>query len=289
MAIAEIALSLEPGQTHRLGSVASVIAGGVDHHHDGCELLWVRRGSLRLRIATRELTLRAGSLLLLGPGLTHRLAGPARADGIAVHFAVDPSPLSGADAWRLFLPFARAARRGLLLERIADPALRRALARLPKSGGLRALSRFVELTHLLCHQRWKRLLVSSAIGDPLARAPAWLHSLCARVDARLAEPLDLAELGRLGGIGRSALAAAFRHYYGCGPMTWVARRRILRACEMLLASDRRVIDVALACGFASLSAFNRRFVALTGVPPARWRTRRAGPGAERRRSAPQRG
>jgi AraC-like DNA-binding protein len=230
-----------------------------------------------VRVAGRSHDLSAGTVLLLGQGLSHGFAQHPADDVVVLHFSCDASALAATDAWRKFLPFMRSARRGLLLHPAErNRELLKALSRLSPSGDLRGLLSFIEVAHQLCQQAWHPLFTSSVIADPLLSAPGWLHSLCPRIDARLREPLNLTLLCQLGGIGRSALCSGFQRYYACGPMTWVLRRRLLLAAEMLVAGDRRMIDVAFACGFNSLSTFTRRFTEMHGEPPAHWREGRIG-------------
>jgi transcriptional regulator GlxA family with amidase domain len=49
--------------------------------------------------------------------------------------------------------------------------------------------------------------------------------------------------------------------------------RIARATRVLVETDRAVADIAYTCGFGSLANFNRRFRALKGEAPRRFRRR----------------
>lgn len=57
-------------------------------------------------------------------------------------------------------------------------------------------------------------------------------------------------------------------------MTWTQLRRrlrMIRAIELLAASDTPVTTIAADCGFASLSAFNRAFLEFAGRSPTQFR------------------
>ncbi len=57
-------------------------------------------------------------------------------------------------------------------------------------------------------------------------------------------------------------------------MTWgqaLRRLRMIRAVEALAASDASVLNVALAVGYGSLSAFNAAFLDFTGQTPSAYR------------------
>ncbi len=59
-------------------------------------------------------------------------------------------------------------------------------------------------------------------------------------------------------------------------MTWsqyVRRARLIRAMELLAASESKVIEIAYAVGFTSLSAFNHAFRDFAGETPSSYRNR----------------
>lgn len=100
--------------------------------------------------------------------------------------------------------------------------------------------------------------------------------------ARLARALALTEerahgaptfaaIARETGQSPRALARRFSDEMG---MTWreaLRRIRIIRAVEALATTDDPVTDICLAVGYASPSAFNSAFRALTGLSPSEYR------------------
>jgi transcriptional regulator GlxA family with amidase domain len=63
----------------------------------------------------------------------------------------------------------------------------------------------------------------------------------------------------------------FRRALGCSPKRYQLQLRVHAAAARLDGEDRKIITLALECGFNSLSAFNRNFKALLGVSPQAWR------------------
>lgn len=51
----------------------------------------------------------------------------------------------------------------------------------------------------------------------------------------------------------------------------IARKRMLLAKELLLATSLPVKDIAIECGYYDISSFNRRFKAHTGMAPLQYR------------------
>jgi AraC family transcriptional regulator len=124
---------------------------------------------------------------------------------------------------------------------------------------------------------------------PVALAGARLRRVVEFVDAHLAEPLSVAALAGVAGLGPSHFAHAFRREVGCSPYRFVLARRVERAKRLLagardVAQDRTpdpsddtapgtlsLARVARAAGFGSQTHFTTAFGRLTGVTPGAWR------------------
>jgi len=60
-----------------------------------------------------------------------------------------------------------------------------------------------------------------------------------------------------------------------------AEIRLARASELLATTESKVVDVALECGYQSLSLFNLMFKKRFGTSPGKWRRKQHGPSAKR--------
>ena len=85
------------------------------------------------------------------------------------------------------------------------------------------------------------------------------------------EPLGVKEIARALGISVSHLRARFRASCGVSIGRHLRRLRLERACGLLRLSQRRVSEVAEACGFSSIYSFSRAFHAAYGVSPMAYR------------------
>ncbi len=59
----------------------------------------------------------------------------------------------------------------------------------------------------------------------------------------------------------------FHRAMGCAPQPYLARMRLSAACSMLKSPDSAIGEIALQCGFRTLSNFNRQFLAAYNQPP----------------------
>lgn len=107
----------------------------------------------------------------------------------------------------------------------------------------------------------------------LMRAETVGHLRRARdlMDHCYAQPLDLDALAREAGFSRYHFARSFRDVFGETPRTYLTRRRIERAKDLLRYANLTVTEVCHLVGFESLGSFSARFSELVGLPPTAYR------------------
>lgn len=101
------------------------------------------------------------------------------------------------------------------------------------------------------------------------------------VEARLTEPVALAELAQLIHLSPSHLCRVFRRSVGVPPKRYRRRLR-MELAKTLLAARASVTEVGLVLGYSETSAFSTAFHKTTGVTPTAYRRSlpNASPGAE---------
>ena len=73
------------------------------------------------------------------------------------------------------------------------------------------------------------------------------------------------------GVSRNHLMRLFRQHEGCTQTQYLVRVQVENAQKLLYETQDGILDIALACGFASLSSFYKRFREITGTTPTAWR------------------
>jgi AraC family transcriptional regulator len=124
-----------------------------------------------------------------------------------------------------------------------------------------------------CIGRALVLLESSPIGASSAGGlPAWrARKVTTHVDSCLGKPIKVRELARLAGLSVGHFSRAFRRRFGITVRAYIASRRISLAKERMLKTDESLSEIALRCGLADQSHFNRMFRRIEGVTPNQWR------------------
>ena len=94
------------------------------------------------------------------------------------------------------------------------------------------------------------------------------------MEADLDKQITIARLAHDCGLSASQFARAFRQSTGCPPHRWLLQRRIERAQDLLLTSDKALAEIASACGFFDPSHLTRAFSQTVGTSPGLWRRAR---------------
>ena len=93
------------------------------------------------------------------------------------------------------------------------------------------------------------------------------------IDQNLTGDLNLSSVAREAAMSPAYFSSLFKKLNGMTLWEYVQSRRIEMAVEMLLSTDRSVTQIAMECGYNSISNFNRSFKAITGHSPVAYRKR----------------
>jgi AraC-like DNA-binding protein len=221
------------------------------HRHNRHQILYSRRGALRLQVGGVQWLVPPQRAAWLAAGVAHRVGSAA--------------PVSLRTAY-----LARRLGRGLGGCRVFDlPPVGRALLEYGARWGpdtsprdRRAAAYFAVVADL-CRE-WAetpdRFSLPAARTAPVERAMAITL-------AELEERCSLAEVARRAGMSARTLQRQFTAETGSSWRTFLMQARMLRALELLAAPGARVTDVASRLGFASFGAFTRAFSRLAGETP----------------------
>ncbi|MCP3969557.1 MAG: GlxA family transcriptional regulator [Rhodobacteraceae bacterium] len=99
------------------------------------------------------------------------------------------------------------------------------------------------------------------------RSPPVARALRA-MEARLETPPPIAAIARDAGLSVRRLEMLFARELGTSPAAFFRQLRLSEARRLVLSSPAPLSEIAVRCGFASLSAFSRAFSASFGTSPS---------------------
>lgn len=239
------------------------------HAHSEVELTLIISGRGQRFVGDHVEHFMPGDLVLVGPDTPHTWAfDPAVTpmEAVVVQFAPATFVPGPAEFRALPALFAR-ARRGLRIagatrQRLADDVI--ALV-----SCLDALERFGRLVGILAHLAASRALEPLALGMTAHDQDPQVEQLLTVL--RRDSSATVASLARRAGMSASVFSRWFRREVGKPCVVYLAELRIGQACELLLASERSVLDIAFASGFRNLANFNRWFRRVKGMSPTEYR------------------
>ncbi|GAA1969721.1 helix-turn-helix transcriptional regulator [Nocardioides panacihumi] len=103
--------------------------------------------------------------------------------------------------------------------------------------------------------------------------PVERHLLRAKdqIEARYADPLDVAALARAAGLSPAHFSRLFKQAFGESPHGYLLTRRLERAAALLRNTDRSVADITMLVGLASVGSFTTSFKRMFGSTPTEYR------------------
>jgi transcriptional regulator GlxA family with amidase domain len=101
-------------------------------------------------------------------------------------------------------------------------------------------------------------------GDRLTDAIGWAR-------ANLHEDLPVHTLAARALISRRSFVRHFKAATGTTPHAWLLALRMMRAAELLEATDLRIEQIAEQVGYRNPAVFRDQFVLRRGVPPRDYR------------------
>ena len=122
-------------------------------------------------------------------------------------------------------------------------------------------------TSIRTDQDTQRLSIPTRIG---VRHPK-LGQVIRMMEQNIEEPISPATLAKEVGMSTRQLERLFRRYLNRSPKRYYMELRLSKARNLLMQTDMSVINVALACGFASPSHFSKCYRAHYNTTPYRER------------------
>lgn len=128
------------------------------------------------------------------------------------------------------------------------------------------------LTPIVLDGMANELLVYSARNlDKSEKTPAWLRKARELINDCCTESITIAEIAATVGVHSMHLARTFRRFFNYSPGEYLRKCRIELAANLLLNSEKTIVDIALITGFTDQSQFTQSFKQWTGMTPAKFR------------------
>jgi AraC-like DNA-binding protein len=82
---------------------------------------------------------------------------------------------------------------------------------------------------------------------------------------------SLYRMAKAAGLSPYHFLRTFEAVAGITPHQYLLRSRLRNAATVIASEEKKILDVALDCGFGDVSNFNRAFKRELGMSPREWR------------------
>ena len=249
------------------------------HWHTNPEIIMPTENIYTVECYNQIITLREGDIVLICPGCIHTLYAPEK--GRRIIFQADINPLRFMKEIETLVtiisplivitpedfPSIYDKVKSLLLE-IKDEYLSSS-----SFSEVSIYSKTLEIITLIGRSR-----AAAGIETPSPDAPRKQEEyiekfieICNYISAHCSDELNLEAVASMSGFSKFYFSRLFKQFTNVSFYKYVNQKRIEKAAEMLTEPNISITNVALSCGFESLSSFIRMFKIVKGCTPTEFR------------------
>lgn len=146
------------------------------------------------------------------------------------------------------------------------------MGQLESSSSLQEAVLVIEILQQIADRSDMQTLASDPITSEVPDVEERISRIDRYISCHLLETITLDSISAYAGMNRTYFCMFFKRHFGTGLVEYLNARRIDVACTLLSDHSLSISDIALQCGFRSVTYFNRVFKAAKGISPSRLRS-----------------
>lgn len=250
------------------------------HWHTNPEIIMSTENIYTVECYNQIITLREGDIVLICPGCIHTLYAPEK--GRRIIFQADINPLRFMKEIETLVtiisplivitpedfPSIYDKVKSLLLE-----IKNEYLSSYTSFSEVSIYSKTLEIITLIGRSR-----AAAGMETPSPDAPRKQEEyiekfieICNYISAHCSDELNLEAVASMSGFSKFYFSRLFKQFTNVSFYKYVNQKRIEKAAKMLTEPNISITNVALSCGFESLSSFIRMFKIVKGCTPTEFR------------------
>lgn len=246
------------------------------HWHDEAEIIFVRKGNLRISIEGNIYEARAGAIYLVNPGELHYMeTDTIPVDYYTILFSTDFISSRTQDMLEMELLGPLREKKKLLVQDINSVSCVKKIEQLlgkmidlnDRQEGAYQLRTKGVLMELL-----SELVEAKCFYTPVFRKNSNLQrEMISYIQEHFSEKITLKNLGDEFHLSEKYISRYFKDQFSISFMQYVAHLRIEKAKKLLRETENSVMEVALSCGYPSVNFFIRSFKEANEMTPLQYR------------------
>ncbi|WP_029505334.1 AraC family transcriptional regulator [Lachnoclostridium phytofermentans] len=248
-----------------------------NHWHIPLEIIMPTKGDYRVACSKTEFCLREGDILIINPGVVHSMEAPPIGERLI--FQADVTLLYGMRELETTLSFIAPA---LFITAEESPSAHVRIHQLLLSI---KEEYFDEVTLSEAFIYSKLLEIFVIIGRNYSPNVHCFHHknskqreyterflfICNYINEHCGEDLTLDEISNLSGFSKYHFSRLFKQFTNVSFYRYLNNKRIAYAENLLMNDDFTITEIALQCGFSSLSSFIRMFKIVKNCTPTEFK------------------
>lgn len=147
------------------------------------------------------------------------------------------------------------------------------LTQMISSNGIDKMIDFFNLLRLMCNAEKKAMLCSENYKQAFdERGNKRMAEVYTYIRENYFKSVTLEKISKIAHMSPFAFSRFFKKNCGAGFVEYLNRVRTNKACYLLRETEYQVHDIAVECGFGSISNFNKQFRKTEGISPRDYRS-----------------
>ncbi len=255
------------------------------HFHSQFEIIYVKESFGLCYTGDRIERYESGDLVFLGNDLPHYMRSAdiyhtgnkeLRVKGTIIQFEKDFMNHSICHYPQLLSikEFLNRSKRGFLFPRLSCPDMLRMLEEFPTCDGFQQVIGLMVLLQKMASYKNKQYLASPLYHETFPTlGDKRIEKILAFINSNYTNPhLSLEDIVSKAAMNTSAFCRYFKQQVGKSFVRYVSDMRVAYACKLLTLKQVNIFQVAMDCGFGSVSHFNRTFKQITSLTPSQYQS-----------------
>ena len=231
-------------------------------YHDTIEIGICLKGNGVYFIEDTTIPFSQGSIFIILPGVLHRACSAAESPSEWAFIFFDPNDIGIDPIIKESVAFHEKNTLRLLKVIIDELDNKR-------DGYLQRAKLLLQAFFL----RINTVLPTVASALPIANSLSTLNTAINYISENYNKEISLEDLANVCHFTVGYLSHAFKSAIGISPQKYINNFRIIMSEQLLISTDKPIINIAYEVGFTSLSSFNRTFKAKNGISPREYRNK----------------
>jgi AraC-like DNA-binding protein len=253
------------------------------HYHQEYELSFITEGSGKRIVGDSIEEFFPGDLIFIGPKIPHvwfsHGTQPRQHSGrtlesvyLLFNSEVLPEPLVQLPEFNHVRKAIRHSERGIRITGDTLNEVSRLMLQLPYLEKLKRLMYFFEIMDLIGRSSSFSFLASeSYVRSRFEATNTRIGKIHEFLMKNYHEEINLEEIAGIVHMAPASVCRFFKSSTGLTIFEYLNKIKIDYSCQLLLNSDRNVVDISYDCGFNNLSHFNKQFKKFIGKTPSQFR------------------